>query len=206
MEELRTNKENGSKWVFFYDDNFIANRKRTKELLETMIEEGVTPNWTAQLRVEVAKDPELIDLMVKSGCHTVYIGFESVNPATLEAYNKSQSLEDIEYCIETLHKAGIRIHGMFVLGSDEDTVDTLHKTLNSPKRTNYRPYSFLCLLLCRGQNSTSTLKRRPPYDKGLEPVRRPSRCLQAEEDALLRTLKRDDRHNKQVLLSLAHRG
>jgi radical SAM superfamily enzyme YgiQ (UPF0313 family) len=159
MEELRTNKANGSKWVFFYDDNFIANKKRTKELLKTMIEEGVTPNWTAQLRVEVAKDPELIDLMVKSGCHTVYIGFESVNPATLEAYNKSQSLEDIQHSINVLHKAGIRIHGMFVLGSDEDTVDTLHDTLKFAKDNKLQTIQFLMLTPLPGTKLYFDLER-----------------------------------------------
>ena len=44
------------------------------------------------MRVDVAKDPELLDLMMQSGCHTVYIGFESVNPETLKAYNKNSQL------------------------------------------------------------------------------------------------------------------
>ena len=51
--------------------------------------------------------------MQRSKCHTVY-RFESINPATLKAYNKKQSLDDIEVCIRLLHKKGIRIHGMFL--------------------------------------------------------------------------------------------
>jgi radical SAM superfamily enzyme YgiQ (UPF0313 family) len=145
LEELRINKENGGKWVFFYDDNFIANRKRTKELLSLMIEKKITPKWTAQVRVEVAKDPELLDLMKRSGCHTVYIGFESINPATLELYNKSQSVEDIENCIKILHDNGIRIHGMFVFGSDHDTVDTIRKTMLFAKKNELQSIQFLML-------------------------------------------------------------
>jgi radical SAM superfamily enzyme YgiQ (UPF0313 family) len=88
LEELEHIKELGGKWVFFYDDNFIANKNRTKELLRAMIERDLTPNWTAQVRVEVARDQELMDLMKKAGCHTVYIGLESINPATARADHK----------------------------------------------------------------------------------------------------------------------
>jgi len=80
LEELQNHRKFGGDWVFFYDDNFCAHKKRTKELLHTMIQKKLTPNWTAQVRVEVAKDPELMDLMVRSKCHTVYIGLESINP------------------------------------------------------------------------------------------------------------------------------
>ncbi|HLA51591.1 MAG TPA: radical SAM protein [Thermodesulfobacteriota bacterium] len=145
IEELQLNKDNGGKWVFFYDDNFSADKKRTKELLRLMIEKGLTPKWTAQVRVDVAKDPELLDLMRKSNCHTVYIGFESVNPETLKAYNKKQSVEDIKACIKKLHDHGIRIHGMFVFGSDNDTVETIQQTVSFAKKNNIESVQFMIL-------------------------------------------------------------
>ncbi len=145
LEELRNNKDNGGNWVFFYDDNFCAHKKRTKELLHAMIDAKLTPHWTAQVRVEIAKDPELLDLMKKSGCHTVYIGFESVNPDTLKAYNKNQTVEDIKHCINELHKRGIRIHGMFVFGSDLDTVSTIHETLRFARKNDLESVQFLIL-------------------------------------------------------------
>ncbi|MBI5810861.1 MAG: radical SAM protein [Deltaproteobacteria bacterium] len=143
--ELRSHKENGSKWTFFYDDNFVANKKRTKELLKAMIENDLTPKWTAQVRVDVAKDPELLSLMKRSNCHTVYIGFESINPKTLELYNKKQSVEDIEDCIKKLHDSGIRIHGMFVFGSDQDTTQTIRETVKFAKKNDIETVQFLIL-------------------------------------------------------------
>lgn len=145
LEELRRNKEQGGKWVFFYDDNFCADKKRTKELLRAMIEEKLTPHWTAQVRTEVAKDPEMLDLMVRSGCHTVYVGLESINPETLKAYNKKQTVEDIRSCIKTLHKRGVRIHGMFVFGSDQDTKHTIDDTVTFAKENNLDSVQFLIL-------------------------------------------------------------
>jgi radical SAM superfamily enzyme YgiQ (UPF0313 family) len=145
LEELENHRKFGGDWVFFYDDNFCAHKKRTKELLHTMIEKKLTPNWTAQVRVEVAKDPELMDLMVKSKCHTVYIGLESINPETLKLYNKGQSVEDITNCIKTLHKRKIRIHGMFVFGSDTDTTDTIAETVKFAKKNDLESVQFLIL-------------------------------------------------------------
>lgn len=145
IEELELHRDNGGDWVFFYDDNFTADKKRTKELLRLMIEKKLTPKWTAQVRADVARDPELLDLMQRSNCHTVYIGFESVNPETLKAYNKKQSVEDIESSIKKLHKHGVRIHGMFVFGSDQDTVETIHQTVAFAKKNDLESVQFMIL-------------------------------------------------------------
>jgi radical SAM superfamily enzyme YgiQ (UPF0313 family) len=125
-----------------------------------MIENDLTPNWTAQVRVEVGKDPELLDLMRRSKCHTVYIGFESVNPETLKLYNKKQSVEDIEHCIKQLHKHRIRIHGMFVFGSDTDTVDTIHKTVKFAKKNNIETVQFLILTPLPGTRTYNELNEQ----------------------------------------------
>ena len=125
MEEIR--KQRG-KHVFFCDDNFAMNRSRTKELLHEMKAEGVPGEWSAQVRADVAKDDELLRLMAESNCYTVYIGFESINPRSLEFYKKKLTVEDIEFAIKKFHEHGIRIHGMFVLGCDEDDVATIRQT------------------------------------------------------------------------------
>jgi anaerobic magnesium-protoporphyrin IX monomethyl ester cyclase len=115
--------------VFFYDDNFAANKPRLKKLLRLMIDSGVTPRWQAQVRTDVARDEELLDLMQRSGCHRLALGFESVDQATLDDYAKSQSVEDITTCIEALHRHGIKCHGMFVVGSDSDDANAAKNTV-----------------------------------------------------------------------------
>jgi len=159
LQELENHRRMNGDWVFFYDDNFVAHKKRTKELLRAMIDHKLTPNWTAQVRVEVAKDEELMDLMQRSNCHTVYIGFESINPKTLEAYNKKQSVEDIEWCIKELHRKGIRIHGMFVFGSDMDTTETIHETVRFAKKNDLETIQFLILTPLPGTKCYRDLER-----------------------------------------------
>jgi radical SAM superfamily enzyme YgiQ (UPF0313 family) len=115
--------------VFFYDDNFAANKRRLKELLRMMIDRGVTTRWQAQVRTDVARDEELLALMKRSGCHRLALGFESIDQATLDGYAKSQTVDDITECIEALHRHGIKCHGMFVVGADSDTVSTARDTV-----------------------------------------------------------------------------
>jgi hypothetical protein len=100
--------------IFFYDDNFDANKARLKDLLKKMIEHKITPKWIAQVRADVAKDEEIVELMARSNCMQLCIGFESVNPEVLEKYNKKQTPDDIRACIKMLHKYSIKVHGMFI--------------------------------------------------------------------------------------------
>ncbi len=131
--------------IFFYDDNFAANPKHTRNLLQAMITEKFKFKWSAQVRADITKDPELIKLMKKSGCHTLYIGFESINPLSLKAMKKNQKVEDISRAIQVLQKHHIHIHGMFVLGFDEDNWETIKKTVKFARQSNLTSVQFLIL-------------------------------------------------------------
>ncbi len=115
--------------IFFYDDNFTANRKRAKQLLQRMIDEKFKFIWSTQVRVDIAKDLELIKLMKKAGCHTVYIGMESVNPKSLESMKKQQTVEEMTQAMHILRQQRIRVHGMFIYGFDEDDWQTVKETV-----------------------------------------------------------------------------
>jgi len=131
--------------VFFIDDNFAANKKQTKTLLKRMIEEDIHIEWSAQVRTEIARDSELIDLMARTGCFGVFVGFESINPQTLALYNKKQGVDDIVNCIEAFKKASINIHGMFVFGGDADDIETIRSTKRFAKRLGIHSVQFLML-------------------------------------------------------------
>jgi radical SAM superfamily enzyme YgiQ (UPF0313 family) len=107
-------------FIFFYDDNFTANRERAKKLLNEMIRQKLKFNWSTQVRTDIAKDKELLDLMKKAGCKVLYIGFESVDPEALKEMKKNQSVAEIKWSINEIRKRKIHIHGMFVFGFDAD--------------------------------------------------------------------------------------
>jgi radical SAM superfamily enzyme YgiQ (UPF0313 family) len=143
LQELEVHKH--SRYTFFADDIFTANKKRCKDLLRGMIDRELTPKWGAQVRTETVDDPELLKLMQSSGCYNVYVGFESINPRTLKLFQKKQDLAKIERSIERFHDHDIRIHGMFVVGSDEDDVETIEATAEFALKNDIDSIQFMIL-------------------------------------------------------------
>ena len=124
MGELTSLKANQ---FFFCDDNFTAHPKRTHKLLGLMLKEKIR-SWACQVRCDAARDNDLLSLMAKTGCKVVCVGFESINEKTLKAYDKKQTIDEIIHAIRSFHKRKIKIHGMFVLGSDDDNAKTVWDT------------------------------------------------------------------------------
>ncbi|MBX6423672.1 B12-binding domain-containing radical SAM protein [Thermosulfurimonas sp. F29] len=131
--------------VFFYDDNFAAHPERTKELLEGMIRQNFRGVWSSQVRIDVYRDREMLDLMKRSRCFVVYIGLESVNPETLKAFRKGITFQEIEEGVRAFHRYGIRVHGMFVIGADTDTEETIRATLDFARKVHLDSAQFLVL-------------------------------------------------------------
>jgi len=129
MEEISMRLTQKHRRLFFYDDNFAANIEGTKVLLDEIARRHPKLRWAAEARTDIAKDRELLELMSRTNCERLFIGFESINSQTLVSYNKKQTVEDVRRCITLLHEYGIKIHGMFVLGSDDDDYSTIEDTV-----------------------------------------------------------------------------
>jgi radical SAM superfamily enzyme YgiQ (UPF0313 family) len=125
MEELT---RRGAHRYFFCDDNFTANPARTQRLL-AMIEASPIRGWICQIRCDVARDKELLAAMERAGCNVVCIGLESINKETLRSFGKRQSVRQIVHAIRSIHRRGIKIHGMFVLGGEDDSLKTVWDTV-----------------------------------------------------------------------------
>lgn len=132
-------------FVFFCDDNFTANKRHARALLEAMIARKYRFQWSTQVRADVARDPELVRLMKRAGCHTVFIGFESVSPTSLQEMKKGQNLEDIRNSIGVLQRAGIHIHGMFVFGFEGDDWGTVEATVRFIRQMKLTSVQLLLL-------------------------------------------------------------
>jgi radical SAM superfamily enzyme YgiQ (UPF0313 family) len=144
LEELRK-YDHPKNYIFFYDDNFTADPRRAKTLLKAMIKEKFRFKWSTQVRADVAKDPELVRLMRKAGCHTLFIGLESVNPDSLKNMKKNQTVADITRAVRILRKKHIHVHGMFVYGFDEDDWKTVRRTIRFAKKARLTSTQFLIL-------------------------------------------------------------
>lgn len=110
-----------------------------------MLHDRLKIRWDAQVRADIAEGRELLQLMKKVGCRVLYIGFESINPTTLKEFNKRQTVEEITEAISKIKEVGIRVHGMFVFGSDADDMQTIKDTVHFTKTAQIDTVQFLIL-------------------------------------------------------------
>ncbi len=156
---LRLKSFDSPPWFFFYDDNFTANPNQTKIFLEEILRRNIKIFWTAQTRSDVVRDRELMSLMKRTNCQCLYVGLESVNPETLKLYNKRQLVDEIRQAIRIIHNYGIRIHGMFVLGSDEDDVKSIKNTTRFVKKNKIDTVQYLILTPIPGTEVYDQMKK-----------------------------------------------
>jgi len=160
IEDIRQQTRlTGRPYVFFADDNFTAHVRKCKALLRRIIDARLQVRFSAQVRLEFSKDEEFVRLMQEAGCYMVFIGFESINPQTLVDFQKRQTVADIVACVERLHRAKFHVHGMFVLGGDADTVDTVRETAEFCALHEMDTAQFLPLTPLPGTQQTDMLRR-----------------------------------------------
>ncbi|MEW6455708.1 MAG: radical SAM protein [Acidobacteriota bacterium] len=145
---------------FFIDDNFVIDPEKTKELLKKIKEENLKIKWSAQIRVDAAKDEELLKIMKESGCVFVYVGFESINPESLKGVKKNQLVSEYKNTVKKLRRHKINVHGMFVFGFDEDDESIFSKTLKYVLKIKMTTIQFLILCPIPGSNLYKILKER----------------------------------------------
>lgn len=119
----------GRKHIMFIDDNFAGDPAWTRQLLH-----AITPlriRWNAAVSLNAALDTDLLDLMKRSGCEGLFIGFESVNADSLRAVHKGQNqLTKYEQAVRNIHQRGMMVNASFVFGLDGDTPETFRRTLD----------------------------------------------------------------------------
>lgn len=145
--------------IFVCDDNFAANLTRAKDLLRRMKNEDLHPQWSTQVRAESAFDPEFLELLKETNCWGVYIGFESSNPEVLKAYRKNQDEASMKRAIEAFHGSGIHIHGMFIIGADQDTPETIRETVRFSLANRVDSAQFMMLTPLPGTETFQEMEK-----------------------------------------------
>ncbi|MBZ5657844.1 MAG: B12-binding domain-containing radical SAM protein [Acidobacteriia bacterium] len=122
--------EKGQMAVFFIDDNFAINIKRTKSLLRDIIAARAQVHWVAQISANLLRDEELVDLIAASGGKWIFIGMESIDPANLKDVNKGFNKPG-EYAavLERLAQRNVYAITSFIFGMDNDTPGAAERTL-----------------------------------------------------------------------------
>ncbi len=128
--KARARKTKGQIAVFFVDDNFAINAKRTKSLLRDIIAAKAQVSWVGQISANLLRDEELVDLIAESGGSWIFIGMESLDPANLASVNKCFNKPG-EYAavLERLARRNIYAITSFIFGLDNDKAGVAERTL-----------------------------------------------------------------------------
>lgn len=114
--------------VLFGDDNVMIHTRYSRELFEAMV--PLKKAWVAQASLAALQRVENVEVMARSGCKALFIGFESVDVETVrqagKKQNKPSKYRDV---VRTLADHGIAVWGSFVFGLDEDTRDCFDRTV-----------------------------------------------------------------------------
>ena len=131
----------------FNDVSLIDDVEYAKELFTAMI--PLRKKWGGLVTADSLQNTELLDLMARSGCVYLLVGFESGSQSTLQnihkGFNKTADYRDL---IRSLKQRGISTQGCFVFGFDHDTPDVFESTvqlvqdlgIDIPRYSLYTPY------------------------------------------------------------------
>jgi radical SAM superfamily enzyme YgiQ (UPF0313 family) len=114
--------------LYFLDDHLFGDARFASALFDGM--RGMGRLWQAAGTVSSVLRPGLLEKAAACGLRSLFVGFETLNPAALRAQRKAQNLHrDYGAAIRRLHDLGVMVNGSFVFGMDEDDESVFDRTV-----------------------------------------------------------------------------
>ena len=125
----------GTKGLYFINDNFTLRKKETIELCNLMVKNKLDLEWVCDTRVDLVNQ-ELLEVMSKAGCKTIWFGVESGSQKILQRIERNTTLEQIETAFKLCQKNGIQTACSFMLGMPDETLKDMEASLKFAKKLN----------------------------------------------------------------------
>jgi radical SAM superfamily enzyme YgiQ (UPF0313 family) len=161
VAEFRYIRDNfpGVKEIMLEDDTLTADKERCRAFSEALIAQGLTTvPWSANSRADV--DFQTMRTMKKAGCRLFCVGFESGDQRILDNIKKGTRIEGIKAFVKDAKRAGILIHGCFMVGNRGETRETLEKTLAFAKEINPDTAQFYPIMVYPGTSDYVYFKEK----------------------------------------------
>jgi radical SAM superfamily enzyme YgiQ (UPF0313 family) len=120
--------------IMFEDDTLTLEQHlpRLRSICEGLLQRGIRISWSANARASL-RDLPTLKLMKCAGCRMLCVGFEFGNQQILNNVRKGTKLEHMREFAELARRAGIRVHGCFMVGGPEETRETARQTIEFAK-------------------------------------------------------------------------
>jgi radical SAM superfamily enzyme YgiQ (UPF0313 family) len=127
IRELKDVAQQGVKYVWFVDDNFMLGAGNLNSILSRFVEENLGIKWMSFIRADALKNVDY-QLLRKAGCVEVQLGLESADPGILTNMRKKADPSTYRTVIENILKAGINCSCYFIFGFPGETEETAQRT------------------------------------------------------------------------------
>ncbi len=132
LRELEQLSEMGLRTVFLADDNFSADRKRSKKILRAIRDWNRKQKYplslSTQVSLEIAEDEEFLELAAEAGISSLSIGFESINEESLKETGKLHNLrKSMLESVRVIEEHGIMPLGNMIVGFDHDDLSIFRR-------------------------------------------------------------------------------
>ncbi len=137
-----------SAFIEFADDNTFVDKSWGKALCRALIPLKI--RWFTETDITVADDPELLDLMRKSGCRQVLIGLESPTAGALAGVEQRADIKTkwaARYgrAVREIQSHGVTVNACFILGLEGHTPGIFEEVLRFAEEAN--PFDVQVTLL-----------------------------------------------------------
>lgn len=136
------------KEVLIDDDNFTVDQDHVLRICDLIIRKGISIPWTVEARVNLRYD--VMVAMKKAGCRLLVTGFESGDQQILDNVDKGATIAQAEQYCANANKAGLRVHGCFMVGNKGETKETMEKTLQFALKLKPDTAQFFPLMVYPG--------------------------------------------------------
>jgi radical SAM superfamily enzyme YgiQ (UPF0313 family) len=135
----------GTKRFWFADSNFTTNPRHCIDLLHALVDADLGCEFSALCRVDVGRQPEMLNLMKQAGFTSLVLGMEATDDSLLEDLIKKQTVDDILLAIQRIHEHKMCVNGLFMVGFDGDDADTPHRIASFCDEHGVDAFNLYCL-------------------------------------------------------------
>ena len=139
------------KEIMFEDDTLTVDKRRAIEFAGEIVRRGLKFQWSANARADL--DLETMQTLKKAGARLFCVGIESGDQNVLDLMKKNIKVECIRKFFEDAKRAGILVHGCFLVGNPGETKETLETTLRLAKELNPDTAQFFPIMVYPGTDA-----------------------------------------------------
>lgn len=130
FQEIRQHKlKSRDRFICFNDDNLFGSRSYFRELIKGL--KPMNVEWSAQMSLDVARDPEMLRSMAEAGCRSIGIGIESISQESLSSVNKrTAKADEYDLLFRRVRDVGVKIFLSLMVGFDSDNESVFDRTMS----------------------------------------------------------------------------